>query len=102
VGFHSLTTTIQPPNVHLQGSNLPLGCLPVKSLSAGENRAQDPLVRDTTVTLHCKTVPNAHQTNQVLTQRRQKDSAVLLGQAKTSGLELHVTGSKYKYPVEET
>jgi hypothetical protein len=37
VGFHSLTTTTQPSNVnfHLQGSKVPLGCLPVSSLSPG-------------------------------------------------------------------
>ena len=51
MGFNSLTTTTHPPtsNFHLQGSKLPLGLSARKVSVAGGNRAQDPLVRDTTL-----------------------------------------------------
>jgi hypothetical protein len=44
VGFHSLTTTTHPPTskFHLQGSKLPLGRLPVRSLSPGGTGPRPP------------------------------------------------------------
>jgi len=51
VGFNSLTTTTHPPNVNLPSSGQQVTArLSARKVSvAGGNRAQDPLVRDTTV-----------------------------------------------------
>jgi hypothetical protein len=40
MGFHSIMTTTHPPksNFLLQGSKVPFGCLPVRSLSPGGTR----------------------------------------------------------------
>ena len=51
VGFHSLTTTTHPPNVNLPSSGQQVTArLSAHKVSVtGGNRAQDPLVRDTTI-----------------------------------------------------
>jgi len=50
VGFNSLTTATHPPNVNLPSSGQHVtALLSARKVSvAGGNRAQDPLVRDTT------------------------------------------------------
>jgi len=50
VGFHSLTTTTHPSNVNLPSSEQQVTArLSVRKVSVTEgNRAQDPLIRDTT------------------------------------------------------
>ena len=55
VGFHSLTTTTHPPNVNLPSSGQQVTArLSARKVSvAGGNRAQDPLVRDTTLSVPC-------------------------------------------------
>jgi hypothetical protein len=51
VGFRSLTTTTHPPNVNLPSSGQKVTArLSARKVSVtGGNRAQDPLVRDTTL-----------------------------------------------------
>jgi len=51
IGFNSLTTTTHPPNVKLPSSGQQVTArLSARKVSVtGGNRAQDPLVRDTTI-----------------------------------------------------
>jgi len=51
VGFNSLTTTTNPPNVNVptSGQQVTARLFARKVSIAGRNRAQDPLVRHTTI-----------------------------------------------------